>query len=104
MRTLALIAAALALIAAPAFAAPAVVTVKDKGVKTLCAEEDNVYAVLLAPGLKSFEVESRHPAYAASLKRDVFKPNFKNCVFQPQHDFRLKPRKVILYQDDKVMI
>lgn len=95
---------ALALIAAPAVAAPVLVTVKDKGVKTLCAEEDNVYAVLAAPGLKSFEVESRHPAYGATLKRDTAKPNFKNCTFQPQHDFKLNPRKVTLYRDDKVMI
>jgi len=92
------------LAALPALAAPALVTVKDKGVNTLCAEEDNVYAVLLAPGLKSFEVESRHPAYAASLKRDTWKPNFKNCTFQPQHDFKMAPRKVVLYRDDKVMI
>jgi hypothetical protein len=104
MRTLLPLAAIFTLIAAPALAAPALVTVKDKGVKTECAEEDNVYAVLSAPGLKSFEVEARHPAYAASLKRDTFKPNFKNCTFQPQHDFKLTPRKVVLYRDDKVEI
>jgi hypothetical protein len=104
MRTLALLAAVLALNAAPALAAPVVVMVKDKGVKTLCAEEDNVYAVLSAPGLRSFAVESRHPAYGATLKRDTAKPNFRNCTFQPQHDFKLHPRKVILYRDDKVMI
>ena len=97
-------AAVLALIAAPALAAPAVVTVKDKGVKTQCAEEDNVYAVLSAPGVRSFEVEARHPAYGAALKSDTFKPNFTDCTFQPQHDFPLTPRKVILYRDDKVEI
>ncbi|HEY4030406.1 MAG TPA: hypothetical protein VGM25_08685 [Caulobacteraceae bacterium] len=104
MRSLVSLAAALILIAAPAFAAPALVTVKDKGVKTDCAEEDNVYAVLSAPGVRSFEVEARHPAYAAELKQDTDKPNFKNCTFQPQKDFPLTPRKVTLYRDDKVMI
>ena len=98
------LAAALALIAAPALAAPAVITVKDKGVKTLCAEEDNVYVTLAAPGLKSFQVEARHPAYGEVLEHDTAKPNFKNCVFQPQKDFPLAPRMVILYRDDKVMI
>jgi hypothetical protein len=104
MRSLISLAAALALITGPALAAPVLVTVKDKGVKTECAEEDNVYAVLSAPGLKSFEVEARHPAYGAELKQDTAEPNFKNCVFQPQKDFPLTPRKVTLYQDDKVMI
>ena len=109
MRSLVFLAAALALTAAPAlpapaFAAPVTVTVKDKGVKTECAEEDNVYATLSAPGLRSFEVEARHPAYASTLKRDTYKANFKNCAFQPQHDFKLHPRKVTLYRDDKVMI
>jgi hypothetical protein len=88
----------------PALAAPAVVTVKDKGVQTRCAEEDNVYAVLLAPGVKSFEVQARHPAYAAALKRDTYKANFKNCTFEAQNDFPLHPRKVTLYRDGQVMI
>jgi hypothetical protein len=104
MRPLAILAATLALTASPALAAPAVVTVKDKGVKTECAEEDNVYAVLLAPGVKSFAVEARHPAYGAALKRDSYKANFKNCTFQPQNDFPLHPRNVTLYRDAQVMI
>ena len=104
MRSLVFLIATFALITAPALAAPALVTVKDKGVKTDCAEEDNVYAVLSAPGLKSFEVQARHPAYGAALKQDTAKPNFKNCVFQPQKDFPLTPRNVTLYRDGQVMI
>jgi hypothetical protein len=104
MQPLLPLAAALALIAAPALSAPAVVTVKDKGVKTRCAEEDNVYATLSSPGLKSFEVEARHPAYGAVLKKDTAKPNFTDCTFHPQFDFPLTPRKVVLYRDDKVEI
>ena len=99
-----LIAVCLALIAAPALAAPALVTVTDKGVKTACAEEDNVYVALAAPGLRSFQVQARHPAYGAVLTRDTAKPNFKDCTFQPQKDFPLTPRKVTLYRDDQVMI
>jgi hypothetical protein len=98
------LAAVFALIAAPALAAPAVVTVRDRGVKTQCAEEDNVYATLSAPGVRSFAVEARHPAYGAALTRDTYKPNFTDCTFHPQFDFPLKPRKVVLYRDDKVMI
>jgi hypothetical protein len=104
MKSLVPFVVALALIAAPAIAAPVLVTVKDRGVKTDCAEEDNVYATLAAPGLRSFEVQARHPAYGARLTQDTAKANFKNCVFQPQKDFPLKPRNVTLYRDDKVMI
>jgi hypothetical protein len=104
MRPLVPLVAAFVLIAAPALAAPVLVTVKDKGVKTACAEEDNVYATLSAPGLRSFTVEARHPAYGAVLEHDTAKPNFTDCTFQPQHDFPLKPRKVILFNDGKVMI
>jgi hypothetical protein len=104
MRHTVLLAAAFALIASQTLAAPALVTVKDNGVRTDCAEEDNVYATLSAPGLRAFAVEARHPVYGAVLKRDTAKPNFKNCVFEPQKDFKLAPRKVTLYRDAKVMI
>jgi hypothetical protein len=98
------LALAICLLAAPALAAPVLVTVTDKGVKTDCAEEDNVYVTLAAPGLRSFQVQARHPAYGAALRRDTAKPNFKNCTFQPQKDFPLTPRKVTLYRDGQVMI
>jgi hypothetical protein len=104
MRSLVFPALSLALVAVPALAAPALVTVKDKGVKTECAEEDNVYAILSSPGVKSFAVEARHPVYGTSLKRDSSKANFKHCSFHPQQDFKLTPRNVTLYRDDKVMI
>src|SRR5438876_11469850 len=104
MRPLLPLAAALALIAIPALAAPAVVTVKDQGVKADCAEEDNVYATLSSPGLRAFEVEARHPVYGAQLKRDSYKADFNNCSAQPQTDFPFAPRQVTLYRDARVMI
>ena len=99
--------AAIALIAAPALAAPLVVTVKDKGVKTACAEEDNVYAVVSAPAVKGFEVAARHPAYGKALKADNYKADFSGCqqqAFNGQKDYPFTPRTVVLYEDDKVRI
>ncbi len=87
-----------------AWAAPVAVTVQDKGRPTLCAEEDNVYATLAAAGVRRFEATARHPAYAASLKTDIQKPNFKHCHITPAKDFKFKPGKATLYQDDKVMV
>ena len=102
-----LLAAALALIAAPVLAAPTVVTVKDKGVKTTCAEEDNVYAVITGPGVKSFEASARQPAYGKDLKSDNYKADFSGCApkaFDGKKDYPFTPRTVVLYEDDKVRI
>jgi hypothetical protein len=102
-----LIAALLILLAVPALAAPVAVTVKDKGVKTACAEEDNVYAVVSAPAVKRFEVAARHPAYGEALKTDNYKADFSGCqqqTFNGQKDYPFTPRTVVLYEDDKIRI
>jgi hypothetical protein len=101
-----LTALALALLApAVARAAPVAVTVQDKGRPTKCAEEDNVYAVLAAPGVRRFTVQARTPAYVAQLRRNVLKPNFKDCSFTAApRGFRFTPRQVTLYDDGQVRV
>ncbi len=105
-RAASLLLAALAL-PASAIAAPVTVTVRDKGVKTTCAEEDNVYAVLAAPGVRRFEAVARHPAYGKALKTDNYKADFSGCqpaTFSGKADTKFTPRKVTLYEDAKVRI
>jgi hypothetical protein len=100
------IVAVLALLAAPALAAPVSVVVRDKGVKTTCAEEDNVYATLAGP-VQSFVVAARHPAYGKDLKEDNYKADFSGCqkqAFDGARDYPFTPRTVVLYEDDKVRI
>ena len=102
-----MIAFALCLAATPVVAAPVQVTVTDKGVKTTCAEEDNVYAVLTAPGVRRFEAVARHPVYGKALKTDSYKADFSGCkpaTFNGVADTKFTPRKVTLYEDDKVRI
>jgi hypothetical protein len=106
MRTSSL-AVALALSAAPAMAAPLSVSVHDKGVKTICAEEDNVYAVITGKGVRRFEVTASQPAYGKALKRDNYEADFSGCgaqAFNGQKDYPFSPRKAVLYEDDKVRI
>jgi hypothetical protein len=101
-----LLAAAL-LFAAPAMAAPVQVTVKDKGVVTTCAEEDNVYAVLEAPGVRRFEAVARHPVYGKDLKTDNYKADFSGCkpaTFSGVADTKFTPRHATLYEDASVRI
>lgn len=105
MRILTLAAAAL-LVAVPALSAPVSVMVKDKGVTTTCAEQDNVYATLTGP-VQSFEVAARHPAYGKDLKADNYKADFSGCqaqAFNGAKDYPFTPRTVVLYEDDKVRI
>jgi hypothetical protein len=106
MRTPAL-AIALALIAGPALAAPVSVTVHDKGVKTTCAEEDNVYATITGKGVTRFTATARQPAYGKALKTDNYEADFSGCktqAFNGEKDYPFKPRTVVLYEDDKVRI
>jgi hypothetical protein len=107
MRHIPLIAAVVVLAATPVLAAPVQVTVRDKGVKTTCAEEDNVYAVLTAPGVRRFEAAARAPVYGLKLKRDNYKADFSGCkpaAFSGVKDYKFTPRSVVLYEDAHVRI
>jgi hypothetical protein len=105
MRPLLATLAALALLAPEAaLAAPIAVTVRDRGHPALCAEEDNVYATLAAPGVRRFEAIARRPAYGAALTRDNQAPDFTACHFTAARDFTFKPRTVTLYRGAKVMV
>lgn len=91
--------------AASALAKPIAVTVQDRGRVTRCAEEDNVYAVLTAPAVRSFQVTARQPAYGFKLTQNNYKADFRNCSFNGAKDFRFKPRApVVLYEDAHVKV
>jgi hypothetical protein len=91
--------------AAPAVAAPVTVAVQDKGRVTRCAEEDNVYAVLTARAVRSFQVTARQPAYGPKLTENNYKADFRNCSFSGAKDFKFKPRApVVLYEDAHVKV
>jgi len=107
--------AAVLILATPALAAkkpppppplPAgTVVVTDLGVKTKCAEEDNVYASVAAPGVRGFQVTASHPAYAKDLKADNYKADFTDCgAFSGAKDFKFSPRTRVLYEDADVKI
>ena len=66
---------------------------------TRCAEEDNVYVKLAAPGIAHFTVAASHPAYLSGLAADSMAPDFSDCA--PAHDpsYSFSPRDVTLYED-----
>jgi hypothetical protein len=93
-----------ACLATPALAAPVAVAVRDKGVPTLCAEEDNVYVTMAGPTVRDFQVTARQPVYGAGLKTDIQKPDFSHCAISAAHDFKFTPRTVTLYEDARVIV
>ena len=96
---------ALLLLATPAHAAPVAVAIQDKGVATRCAEQDNVYAAIAAPAVRSFQVTARQPAYGKDLTDNNYAADFTDCPSTPSHDYPFAPRApVILYEDAKVKI
>jgi hypothetical protein len=106
--------AALLILASPALAGkrpppppplPAgTVVVTDLGVKTKCAEEDNVYASVAAPDVRGFQVTASQPAYGKDLKADNYKADFTDCHFNGAKNYKFTPRTAVLYDDDKVRI
>ena len=93
--------------AAPDVAPPIMVTVKDRGVQTTCAEEDHDYASISGRNILRFDVTARHPAYGKELMADNFMADFSGCsapAFDGKKDYPFTPRTVVLYEDDKVRI
>jgi hypothetical protein len=76
-------------------------------VKTTCAEEDNVYAVITGKGVKRFTATARQPAYGKALKADNYEAHFSGCkrqTFNGEKDYPFTPRTAVLYEDAKVRI
>src|SRR6185436_8759272 len=71
---------------------------------TRCAEEDNVYVKLVAPGVTSFRVSAEHPQYIAAVKRDRTAPDFTHCDMSHDPRFDFAPRTVILHEDADIRL
>ncbi|PSC03438.1 hypothetical protein SLNSH_18785 [Alsobacter soli] len=99
--------AALALLAAaPALAQqPLTVTVRNKSVPTLCAEDDNVYLTFQNPKVRHFRVEARAPAVIGSIAVDSRAPDFTNCTIKDQPPGpEDKVEKLVLFEDDTMQL
>ncbi|MEI9889938.1 MAG: hypothetical protein WDN45_04230 [Caulobacteraceae bacterium] len=78
---------------------------RDKGVRTQCAEEDNVYVVMSQPAVRRFTVTARHPVYGAALKADNSEADYVGCApMTGAHDYPFDPRTRTLYEDDHVLV
>jgi len=93
--------ALLTAVAAPVQAAgtPVPVDVIDASRPTRCAEEDNVYVKLQAPGITAFRIAGEHPPYIASVTIDSTAPDFTSCDMSGDPVFRFTPRTVVLHED-----
>jgi hypothetical protein len=87
-----------------AVAAPVAVDFVNASRATRCAEEDNIYVKLQAPGIASFRVSAEHPPYIAAIRQDSTAPDFTACDFSGDPSFPFEPRKVVLYQDKSIRL
>ena len=71
---------------------------------TRCAEEDNIYVKLMAPGVTSFRVSAEHPPYIAAVKKDSTAPDFTHCDMSQDPRFSFAPRTVILHEDADIRL
>jgi hypothetical protein len=77
------------------------VNVENASEPTLCAEKDNVYLKLAAPGVRRFTVEAVHPAYMGTLVVDRFAPDFRNCDMTADPAHKSTPRRVTLFENEE---
>jgi hypothetical protein len=94
---------ALALLVAPsAHAADALaVDVINGSEPTRCAETDNVYLKLQSGEAQRFTVEAAHPAYAGTIVKDQWAPDFSNCDMSSDPAFRFEKRRLTIYETEE---
>jgi hypothetical protein len=87
-------------------AEPIPVTVTNKTVPTLCAEDDNVYLTLENPKVGGFRLEARPPAVIGTILVDQTAPDFTDCVIkdQPPDPKTLEDTRIVLHEDDTSML
>jgi hypothetical protein len=87
------------LLAVPAARAGIPVEIDNASRPTSCAETDNVYVKFLAPGIRHFVIEARHPAYLTPDIQDDTAPDFATCDQSHDPSYPFAPRDITLYED-----
>jgi hypothetical protein len=97
-----LVAMAVALVAgiAPVLAEPLAVEVTNASEPVLCAEKDNVTINFSSKEVRRFRIEAAHPAYAGTLQRDSFEPDWTGCTARgdPTPGPPQPPKRTTLYE------
>jgi hypothetical protein len=68
---------------------------------TLCAEKDNVYLKLQSDEVRRFSIEAVHPAYAGTIVRDRWAPDFRHCDMSGDPAFRFEKRRLTIYETEE---
>ena len=80
------------------------VEVLNAGTPTRCAEEDNVYIKFLSDEVTHFTLEAEQPKFDRAAHVNKTKPDFSNCHFPPSTDYKFRPRKAVLYEDENLIV
>ena len=63
---------------------------------TLCAEKDNVYLKLQSDAARRFIIEAVHPAYAGTIVKDQWAPDFTHCDMSSDPAFKFEKRRLTI--------
>jgi hypothetical protein len=87
-------------------AEPIPVTVVNKSVPTLCAEDDNVYLTFENPKVGGLVIEARPPAAIGAIVVDQTAPDFTDCaIADAPPDPNAKPdSRLVLHEDEFSML
>jgi len=81
------------------------VQVTNASEPVLCAEKDNVAINFASPSVKSFRIETVHPAYMGSLRQDRWEPDWTACEdISEETSTKPHPAMHTLYEDDRMRI
>lgn len=68
---------------------------------TACAEKDNVYLKLHSGEARRFTVEAAHPAYAGTIVKDSWAPDFTHCDMSRDPSFKFEKRRLTIYETEE---
>ncbi len=80
------------------------VKVENRSEPVLCAEKDNVDLSFISPEVKSFRIQSVHPAYIGSIVVDRWAPDFTSCDMSHDPSFATQARRVTFYEDNDIWL
>ncbi len=80
------------------------VKVENRSEPVLCAEKDNIDLSFLSPDVKSFRIQSVHPAYIGSIVVDRWAPDFTSCDMSHDPSFAAEARRVTFFENTEIWL
>ncbi len=80
------------------------VRVENRSEPVLCAEKDNIDLSFISPDVKSFRIQSVHPAYIGTIVVDKWAPDFTSCDMSYDPSFAGQARRVTFFESTEIWL